>query len=62
MPSENGEISGFVKLFYGVLVALAVGTGMYLIITGLVADGGFFDVTLDAVLDTIKTKIINQLN
>ena len=59
MPVENGEISGFVKMFYGILITLAVCGGLYAIINGLVAgDNSTFGTLLeDTVLGKIQTKI-----
>lgn len=58
MPNESSEIgSGFVKIFYGILLALAICAGIYAIVTPLVATGGFFDTSLNGVLDQIMDKI-----
>lgn len=61
MPNESSEIgSGFIKIFYGILIALAICAGLYAIVTPLVSTGGFFDVSINAVLDRIMVDI-NQL-
>ena len=58
MPNESSEIgSGFVKIFYGILLALAICAGIYAIVTPLVSQGGFFDTSLNAVLDQIMAEI-----
>lgn len=58
MPNESSEIgSGFVKIFYGILLALAICAGIYAIVTPLVSDGGFFDTSLNGVLNQIMTEI-----
>jgi len=58
MPNESSEIgSGFVKIFYGILLALAICAGIYAIVTPLVTSGGFFDTSLNAVLDQIMAEI-----
>ena len=58
MPNESSEIgSGFVKIFYGILLALAICAGIYAIVTPLVAEGGFFDTSLNGVLEEIMTQI-----
>ena len=58
MPNESSEIgSGFVKIFYGILLALAICTGIYAIVTPLVAANGFFDTSLNGVLNQIMTEI-----
>ena len=58
MPNESSEIgSGFVKIFYGILLALAICAGIYAIVTPLVSKGGFFDTSLNAVLDQIMAEI-----
>ena len=58
MPNESSEIgSGFVKIFYGILLALAICAGIYAIVTPLVSEGGFFDTSIKAVLDQIMIKI-----
>ena len=58
MPNESSEIgSGFVKIFYGILLALAICAGIYAIVTPLVSEGGFFDTSLNAVLDQIMAEI-----
>lgn len=58
MPNESSEIgSGFVKIFYGILLALAICAGIYAIVTPLVSSGGFFDTSLTAVLDKIMREI-----
>ena len=58
MPNESSEIgSGFVKIFYGILIALAICAGLYAIVTPLVSSGGFFDTSLKTVLDYIMIDI-----
>lgn len=58
MPNESSEIgSGFVKIFYGILLTLAICAGMYAIVTPLVADGGFFDLSITNVLNQIMSEI-----
>ena len=58
MPNESSEIgSGFVKIFYGILISLAVCAGLYAIVTPLVSEGGFFDASLKTVLDHIMLDI-----
>lgn len=62
MPNESSEIgSGFVKIFYGILLALAICAGIYAIVTPLVSEGGFFDTSLNAVLDQIMAEISGLL-
>ncbi|MBQ8519472.1 MAG: hypothetical protein IJ455_07735 [Agathobacter sp.] len=62
MPNESSEIgSGFVKIFYGILLALAICAGIYAIVTPLVTAGGFFDTSLNAVLDQIMAEISGLL-
>ena len=62
MPNESSEIgSGFVKIFYGILISLAVCAGLYAIVTPLVAEGGFFDTSLKTVLDHIMQDITGLL-
>lgn len=62
MPNESSEIgSGFVKIFYGILLALAICAGIYAIVTPLVTTGGFFDTSLNAVLDQIMAEISGLL-
>ena len=59
MPNESSEIgSGFVKIFYGILLALAICAGMYAIVTPLVVEGGFFDTALNGVLNEIITEAV----
>jgi len=61
MPNESSEIgSGFIKIFYGILIALAICAGLYAIVTPLVSEGGFFDTSMNAVLDHIMIDI-NEL-
>ena len=63
MPNESSEIgSGFVKIFYGILLALAICAGIYAIVTPLVSDGGFFDTSINSVLDEIMADITNIMN
>lgn len=58
MPTESSEIgSGFVKIFYGILITLAICAGLYSIVTPLVAEGGFFDQSITQVLGTIMNEI-----
>ena len=61
MPNESSELgSGFIKIFYGILIGLAICAGLCAIVTPLVSAGGFFDVSINAVLDHIMVDI-NQL-
>ena len=63
MPNESSEIgSGFVKIFYGILLALAICAGIYAIVTPLVSDGGFFDTSINSVLDEIMADITSIMN
>ena len=63
MPNESSEIgSGFVKIFYGILLTLAICAGIYTIVTPLVAEGQFFDVSIQGVLDQIMLKINGLLS
>ncbi len=58
MPNESSEIgSGFVKIFYGILLALAICAGIYAIVTPLVAKDGFFDKSMNAVLNEVMGDI-----
>ena len=58
MPNESSEIgSGFVKIFYGILLTLAICAGIYAIVTPLVSEGGFFDTSMESVLNQIMTEI-----
>ena len=62
MPNESSEIgSGFVKIFYGILLALAICAGIYAIVTPLVTQGGFFDTSLNSVLNQIMAEISGLL-
>ena len=67
MPVENGEISGFVKMFYGILITLAVCGGLYAIVSGLVlgpngdGEGSYFENLLsDELLTRVSQKIIGM--
>ena len=51
---------GFIKIFYGILLALAICAGIYAIATPLVAQGGYFDKSLMEVLGNIMEDI-NEL-
>ena len=67
MPVENGEVSGFVKIFYGILITLAVCGGMYMIISGLVVskpnETSYFEELLrNDLLNPIKLKINTMTN
>lgn len=58
MPNESSEIgSGFVKIFYGILLALAICAGIYAIVTPLVTKDGFFDKSIHAVLNEVMGDI-----
>ena len=58
MPNESSEIgSGFIKIFYGILITLAICAGIYAIVTPLVAQGGYFDDSLMDVLGKIMADI-----
>ena len=60
MPNESSEIgSGFVKIFYGILLTLAICAGIYAIVTPLVAanEGGFFYDSLNSVMEEIMGDI-----
>ena len=58
MPTESSEVgSGFVKIFYGILITLAICAGIYAIVTPLVAEGGFFELSLAEVLESIMSEI-----
>ena len=61
MPNETTEIgSGFVKIFYSILLTLAICAGMYAIAQPLIVSGGYFDTQINNVLQEIM-KDINQL-
>lgn len=63
MPNESSEIgSGFVKIFYGILLALAICAGIYAIVTPLVSKEGFFDTSINSVLDGIMVDINETLD
>lgn len=58
MPNESSEIgSGFVKIFYGILISLAICAGIYAIVTPLVAKDGFFDTSMNSVLTEVMSDI-----
>ena len=62
MPTESSEIgSGFVKIFYGILITLAICAGLYSSVTPLVSVGGFFDQSIAQVLGTIMSEINGKL-
>lgn len=63
MPNESSEIgSGFVKIFYGILLALAICAGIYAITTPLVSKDGFFDKSINSVLTEVMGDINEILN
>ena len=58
MPIENGEISGFIKVFYGILITLAVCGGLYAIMSSLVQRNSFFEnMLMNDILNPIQTYI-----
>lgn len=59
---ENGDIAGLVKIFYGLLIALAVGGGLLLIVTLLVKEGGIFDTALGEILNSIIEQIKSTIS
>ena len=62
MLTESSEIgSGFVKIFYGILITLAICAGLYAIVTPLVAEGGFFDTSITEVLNKIMGEVKTML-
>ena len=62
MPNESSEIgSGFVKIFYGILISLAICAGLYAIVTPLVMKGGFFETSINSVLDEVMGDIHETL-
>ena len=62
MPTESSEVgSGFVKIFYGILITLAICAVIYAIVTPLLAEGGFFDASIQQVLDNIMAQISGML-
>lgn len=56
MPNESSEIgSGFVKIFYSILITLVICAGIYIIADYLISD--YFNESIHLVLSDIMTKI-----
>ena len=56
MPNESSEIgSGFVKIFYSILITLVICAGIYVIADYLIAN--YFNTSIQQVLADIMTKI-----
>lgn len=58
MPNESSEIgSGFVKIFYSILLTLAICAGMYAIAQPIIQSGGYIDLRINEVLQGIMADI-----
>ena len=56
MPNESSEIgSGFVKIFYSILITLVICAGIYIIEDYLISN--YFNDSIQTVLSDIMTKI-----
>ena len=56
MPNESSEIgSGFVKIFYSILITLVICAGIYIIADYLISD--YFNTSIQQVLTDFMTKI-----
>ena len=56
MPNESSEIgSGFVKIFYSILITLVICAGIYIIADYLISN--YFNESIQTVLSDIMTKI-----
>lgn len=56
MPNESSEIgSGFVKIFYSILITLVICAGIYIIADYLIAN--YFNTSIQQVLGDIMGKI-----
>ena len=56
MPNESSEIgSGFVKIFYSILITLVICAGIYIIADYLISN--YFNSSIQTVLSDIMTKI-----
>ena len=61
MPNESSEIgSGFVKIFYSILITLVICAGIYIIADYLISD--YFNESINLVLSDIMTKITLELS
>ena len=56
MPNESSEIgSGFVKIFYSILITLVICAGIYIIADYLISN--YFNASIQQVLSDIMKKI-----
>lgn len=56
MPNESSEIgSGFVKIFYSILITLVICAGIYIIADYLIAN--YFNTSIQQVLADIMAKV-----
>lgn len=61
MPNESSEIgSGFVKIFYSILITLVICAGIYIIADYLISN--YFNASIQQVLSDIMTKITSGIS
>ena len=61
MPNESSEIgSGFVKIFYSILITLVICAGIYIIADYLISN--YFNASIQQVLSDIMLKISSGIS
>lgn len=58
---EKFDIPALVTAIIAILITVGIGMGVYDISTGLVADGQFFDASLESILNSILQSINQKL-
>lgn len=60
MPNESSEIgSGFVKIFYSILITLVICAGIYIIADYLISN--YFSTSISTVLGNIMEKVTSGI-
>ena len=58
---EGFDIKNLIGMFISILIAVAIGMGLYDIVSNLVGEGLFFDLKLQEILNAILSDITGKL-
>ena len=59
--NEKFDVPSLVTVVIALLITVGIGMGVYDIAVGLVAEGQFFDTSMDTILDKVYQNIIGKL-
>ena len=60
--NEKHDVPSLVSVVIAILISVGIGMGVYSISTNLVADGQFFDTSMDGILDKVYQNILAELD